>query len=125
MQISHLHDALQGIHKEVAANCQNERTKAQRLHNARTGVMPVMWKIGEYVLVRRNKLPKHKHSSEWIAPMRIVNSKSALVFAVENFLRTEKQTVHAQRLLRYQAQQSHDELSTELMEQAEYLNTSH
>lgn len=124
MGVAELHNALERIHKKVAGNCCEVRTKRRRLLNARTGIMHVNVNTGGYVLIRNNKAWKHKLRSEWIRHMRTVATKLDVLFVVEDILRAEKHTVQAQLLIPRLAQQSHDELSEELKEQAEYLHES-
>lgn len=72
--------------------------QSKRLHNARTNIMPVKLNNGSYVIICLNRARKYEHGSAWIGQMRIVNTKCERVFVVEDILRTEKLTEHAQRL---------------------------
>lgn len=96
----------------------------QRLDRARTSIVPVNMNIGDYVVIRPIKAGKDKLSSEWMGPMRVVGTMSAMVFVIESFLRAEKHTVLVQHLIHLVEHQLHVERFEELMEQAECLDTS-
>lgn len=103
--VCQLHKVLQRMHKEVAASSLRVWTNAQKLHNARIGVMPVNVQIGDFELIWPNKSRRQKLSSEWVGPMTIIDAKSDLVLVVESLFRSERQTAHVHLLMPYLAQQ--------------------
>lgn len=115
-----LHSALDYMHKEVAGRSEHRRTRAQKLHNARTGVTPVNFRVGDFVLVRSNQKRSHKLDSQWIGPKRVVEVMSDLVFRVEELNSTRTETAHAQRMLHYPPIADSTEVTRELCEQAEF-----
>lgn len=66
------------------------------LHDAHIWVLHVNWNFGDYVILRSSKSLRYRRSPEWIAPMRIIVSKSDVVFIVENLFRSEEKPVHVQ-----------------------------
>lgn len=75
-------------------------------------------------MIRPNKARKLELGSARIGPMRVVDTNTEMVFVVRDLLRTEKPTVHAQKLMLYPVGRSDEEPPNELTEQAEYLNAS-
>lgn len=121
-EVTRLHVALNEVHKTVSAGNTRRRTQAQKIHNARTNVTPITLHIDDYVMVRTDVQRKHKVQSIWRGPMRVIESKSDLVFKVEDIINAEQHTVHAQRIVSYPVTQQGAEASNELLEQAAHFD---
>lgn len=122
-EISKLPDlqiALQEMHRAVAEGNEKRRTQAQRSHNAKTRVTPVNFDVGDFVLIRSKKAKTHKLTSGWSGPMRILRALSDLVFVVESLDRNDSETVHAQRMIRYPAVNTEEEINDQLREYAAF-----
>lgn len=83
-KLASLHTALNEMHQAVAAGNKKRRTRAQKTHNVLTRVVPVNFTIGDYVMIRSTRGRQHKRTSRWISPMRIIATRSHLVYEVEN-----------------------------------------
>lgn len=99
-------------------------TSAQRLHNAKTGVAPVSFCIGYYVMVHPVRPGSHKLNVGWTVLLSGFDRLPDLVFVVENQRGMQRERVQAQRSLPYPALWSADKLSREVLEYANYLDNS-
>lgn len=111
------------MHKEVSNN-QKMWTKVQQVPNTKASVLPFNFHIGGYVLVR----PAFSHDQTlytgWIEPMRIIEAKSDLVFVVDDLQKSRPFNLRAHHLIHYPTQHLEQPVRKELLEQAEYLDSS-
>lgn len=96
-----LHKVLEVMHEEVPVNNQKKRTKSQQTHNTKTNVISSSFQIGDYIMMHPINAPHGKLNTGWIAPMRIADTMSDLVFVVENLYEARIFVVHAHRLTSY------------------------
>lgn len=113
-RLPQLQAALDDMHRDVARGNERRRSQAQIRQNARTRVTPVNFAIGDYVMTRAARGKRHKLTSNWLGPMRVVATRSDLVFDVENLSRTRTHTVHAQRMQPYPVKLTPEDLTQEL-----------
>lgn len=81
-QIDELQRALQDMHEKVSDNTRQVRTKAQHIQRAKTTVVPVNFHVGDYVTIHLTRPRHHKLNADWIEPMRILDTESALFLSV-------------------------------------------
>lgn len=92
------HVALDEVHKNVSAKNTRRRTQVQKIHSVRTNVTPITLDIDDYVLIRMHAKKNHKLKSTWRGQMRVIKSKSDLVFIVEKIASAQQHTMHAQKV---------------------------
>lgn len=85
------------MHKEVKENNSRMWTKLHLTNNARTNFLPFNDSVGEHVSAHHAIAHHPKLVTTWIGPMHIVDTKSHLVFVVEDLHRFKKLFGHAQR----------------------------
>lgn len=124
VRISHLHDALHEMHKEVVARNDRRRTKAQKVHNAHKSVVPINFHVGDYVLVATKCARSHKLDQKWKGQMKVVKALSDLVFQVQSLENVSTETVHAQRMTHYPALKADEEVTNELREHATFVGNA-
>lgn len=74
--------------------------------------------VGEYLMVRTPAKPKHELQSKWHGPMLPRQSKSNLVFVVEERVDARRLIVHAQSMLPYPGTKSTKQTYKDLKHQA-------
>lgn len=99
------------------------RARARQKHNAKTKVLPLNINIGDFVMVRVNAKRGHKLQTKWKGPMQVTETKSHLLFVVEDINRQYKMIAHAQRLIPYPVTSKQIQASKELQQQAIYYET--
>lgn len=109
--IGRAHEVLRQMYKEVCNNNNQRRSRAQQVHNDRTNVLPISIEIGDYVMIHTHAKRNHKLKSLWRGPMKVVDSKSSLSFAVEDITTRQCVTVHAQRMVSYPATRIGEQVS--------------
>lgn len=120
IDIGKLHESLEEMHKDVSKGNTQVRTRAQQIHNARTKVLPLNIYVGDFVMVRVSTKRGHKLETKWKGPMRVVETKSSLLFVVEDINSSHRITAHAQRLVPYPITPTTEQTSKELKQQATY-----
>lgn len=94
-----MHRTLEEMHKDVTNRSTKKREEAVKRHNKNTGVKPVNFSEGDYVLkglLRRQR--GRKPSLRWNGPYRVVEVKSDYIFVIEDLLSGEKEEAHGRRL---------------------------
>ena len=97
--INVLQDALQNMHKDVAERSTKKRQQAVDSHNRKTGVRPINFSEGDFVL--RGTLQRErarKPSLRWNGPFRVLECRSEYVFLIESLLDGKKSEVHGRWL---------------------------
>lgn len=120
-EVSILHTVLVETHKRAAQNNPQMRTNGQDIHNARTHVLLINSQAGNYPVIRSRKCKRHKLSSEWVSPLRIINMKSESVYVMEYLNRVRQEIVEMQRLIPYPVHSGSSKAPAELTLQSEYL----
>lgn len=101
MDIELLQNALDNMHKEVAATLDATRKKAIERHNAKTHVKTCILSVGDYVVVARFHGARTKMSANWVGPRRIVQTLSDYIYRVENLLTKTTEDIHISRIKHY------------------------
>jgi hypothetical protein len=99
LKIEQLHRAVDLMHKQVAGLTSKARETRVTSLNARTGVRPVNFDLGDYVLhgvLTREK--GRKTEVCWKGPMCVTACKSNFLFEVRHLLNGDKRVVHGTRL---------------------------
>jgi RNase H-like domain found in reverse transcriptase/Reverse transcriptase (RNA-dependent DNA polymerase)/Integrase zinc binding domain/Integrase core domain/Aspartyl protease len=99
LKIEQLQSAVDLMHKQVAGLTSKARETRVTLHNARTGVRPINFDVGDYVL--RGVLTREKGRKTdvcWKGPMCVTACKSDFLFEVRHLLNGDKRVVHGTRL---------------------------
>jgi hypothetical protein len=99
LQMVQLQTAVEKMHKLVHALTSKDRTTRVALHNAHTGVRPVNFAVGDYVL--RAVLTKERGRKTdicWKGPYVVLQAKSDYLFEVCHMLNGDKQVVRGTRL---------------------------
>lgn len=60
VSINTMHESLERMHEEVAANNRKRQTLAQRSHNAKTNILAVKCDVGSFVMIRTHAKGNHK-----------------------------------------------------------------
>ena len=98
-----LHGALDAMHKDVAERSNRKRQAAVASHNRKTGVRPINFDVGDFVLkglLQRER--GRKPSLHWNGPFRVVECRSNYIFLIEDLLLGKKEEVHGRRLKFFQ-----------------------
>lgn len=119
------HEALDEMHKDVVESSSKQRTRAQKIHNARTSVTPLNIAVGDYVMIRAHARKEHKLQTKWRGPMLVKETKSPLLFVVEDITNAQHLTVHAQRMVPYPVTKGNERASEELLEQASHYDLTY
>ena len=122
LNISDLQDSLERTHRDVSERIDKARTRARKVHNSRTNVAPINFRVGDFVLVSSsvNTMGTHKLMPKWKGPRRIVSCDSERVYKVENLITKKQEKVHARRMILYRADMDGVDVDSKLMEQAEF-----
>lgn len=97
--IRKLQDSLDQMHKSITANSDAKRKSAVDCHNRKTGVRPINFDVGDFVL--RGILQREvssKPSLKWKGPFRVTECRSEYIFQIEDLITGGKQDVHGRRL---------------------------
>lgn len=92
-----LHDGLSNMHRRCAESTDLRRKQAIKSHNAKTGVRPVNFATGDYVL-RGDAKRGQKLQLTWKGPYRVTKCLSEYLFEVDDLLTGERKVVHGRRL---------------------------
>lgn len=98
VKLEKIHKGLEEMHEEVSEGDQRRRTQAQKTHNARTSMLPIYIGISDYAMIGTHVKRSHKLQSIWCGPVKVISSKSNLVFAVEDIVIHYKLRLHAKRV---------------------------
>eukprot|EP00171_Calliarthron_tuberculosum_P004595 IDg4595t1 len=120
MRIDAVQDALDDMHRDVLGRVDARRKRSITDHNRRTGVQPVNFGRGDFVLVRRAVDRGHKLSYRWTGPRRVLTEVSPLVFEVEDLLTKRVERAHARRLMLYRADMDGVAVDQRLADMAEH-----
>lgn len=96
-----VHGTLKRMHKEVAGSNRKRRTLAKRYQNAKNNILSVNFEIGSFVMIRTHARRNHKVEPIWREAMRVVSSKTDLLFIVKDIASRKQQAAYAQRMLHY------------------------
>lgn len=99
VKIEQLHRAIDEMHKEVADASKKARESSVRSHNRKTGIQPVNFGVGDYVLkglLRRELGPKT--SLRWVGPFQVVDCHDNYIFRIQHLLSGKSEDVHGRRL---------------------------
>lgn len=119
LALERLLNALDGMHKEIKSASEKARETAIRSHNAKTGVKPINFDKGDYVL--RGLLTRErgrKPSLRWTGPYQVVDCKDSYVFQIQNLRKATMEFVHGRRLKFFR--NSSFEVTEELSEHLDY-----
>ncbi len=97
--VERLQRAFESMHKDVAERSSKKRQAAVDSHNRKTGVRPIHFTEGDFVL--RGLLQRErgrKPALRWKGPFRVTTCKSDYIFEVEDLITGRKQDVHGRRL---------------------------
>lgn len=115
----YLRRALVQMHMDIETRKQHERTQAPAKHSAKTNLLLINIKIGDYVIVRTNKKRLQRLQLLWRGPFRMTQARSHLLLEEENINDGSISGAHTQRLLPYPATRRGEQASTELKRQSE------
>lgn len=93
------HEAPDNVHRIVAIRKEQDKTRARQEHNAETQVLPLNMNIRDFVMVRVNSKTGHDIHTKLKRTVRVMETKSHLLFVVEDINRQHKMIVRAQRLV--------------------------
>lgn len=99
INIERLQKCLEEMHKDVARRAEKKRHAAVSAHNRKTGIRPVNFVVGDFVLrglFRRER--GRKPSLRWVGPYRVVAAKSEYIFVIQDLLSGEEVESHGRRL---------------------------
>lgn len=99
--IGNLQERLQENHKDVSNRNDRLPTQTQQVHNSRTKVIPLNINIGDFVTVRVGAKRIHKLENKWKGHIGVVETKSVLIFVIEDVNTSDRITAHAQCLVSY------------------------
>ena len=111
--------ALDSMHKDVAERSNRKRQAAVSSHNRKTGVRPINFDSGDFVL--RGLLQRErgrKPSLRWNGPFRVVECRSNYIFLIEDLLTGKREEVHGRRLKFFQNKSF--QVTEELKEHLQY-----
>ena len=120
MQIESVQNALDDMHRDVSDRVDARRRRAIADHNERTGVQPVNFARGDFVLVRRAVDHGHKLNYRWVGPRRVLAEISPLVFETEDMVTGQVERAHARRLLFYRPDLDGAKVDSRLLASAEH-----
>eukprot|EP00173_Palmaria_palmata_P004670 Plantae.Rhodophyta-Palmaria_palmata.ctg6820.p1 GENE.Plantae.Rhodophyta-Palmaria_palmata.ctg6820~~Plantae.Rhodophyta-Palmaria_palmata.ctg6820.p1 ORF type:complete len:184 (+),score=28.29 Plantae.Rhodophyta-Palmaria_palmata.ctg6820:45-596(+) len=106
-------------HKDVAERKSELRRRAVAAHNQKTGVRPVNFDAGDYVLkgiMERERVKKT--ALRWKGPYVVVRCLSEYIFVVKNLLSGAEEKVHGRRLKFFR--NSSFEVTEEVQENLDY-----
>lgn len=119
MELERLQEAFSEVHKDYATQSSRMRQKAIESHNNKTGVRPINFSTGDFVLKGViGRMSGSKTALKWHGPFRVVNCRDNYVFEVENLLTQKKELVHGRRLKFFR--NSDFEVSEEVKQHLEY-----
>lgn len=113
------------VHKDVAARNTSRRTHAQDVHNPRTNVMPLtinkktMWWYARTPKMITNSNP---YDAVQRSPMCVIETKSDLVFIVDDLTNRKRNTMDAQRVVTYSVTKNKTRVSDEFVEQVTHFD---
>lgn len=111
---------IQNMHVDIGERISVSRARKVAAHNKKTNIQKVNFVDGDFVLVRSATSPPHKLAFMWQGPRRIVETKSELVFIVEDIVSGKREVVHAARIILYRDDLRGKEVSDELRAAAEH-----
>ena len=120
VEIDKLHEALSGMHRTVKETISSTRRKQIEKHNNITQVTTESFQIGDFVLVRCPSKRGHKLRFHWRGPRRVVQTKSAWVYQVEDLTRGKREAVHVRRMILYRADMDGIEVDSALFKAAKH-----
>ena len=124
LEIEKLQNAVEEMHREVDDMVTAERERQVASHNLKTGIHPVSFQIGDFVLLRREKSGGHKLAFMWTGPKRVKECTSPLVYVVEDLVSGKQEEAHARRLVLYRAEMDGKDVDEVLLRAAEHNQTS-
>lgn len=95
IDVKRLHAVLDNTYNEVTNRNHAKRKHTQLLHNARTSLQLINSIIGDYIMVRAAKKGLHKVAIGLQEPMRIIETKSKVVFDLESMYGMQQRTANA------------------------------
>lgn len=101
--VSKLHASIKDMHRSVRESTSLRREQATASYNSRTGVRPVNFTTGDFVLKARATRGK-KLQLTWSGPYRVVKCRSEYLFEVEDMITKQRRTVHGRRLKKFGTQ---------------------
>ena len=101
MYVESLQQALDNMHRDVTERVTARRKRAIEDHNRHTGVQPVNFSRGDFVLLRRAVDSGQKLNYRWVGPRRVFSETSPLVFEIEDINSGDVEKAHARRLMLY------------------------
>lgn len=94
-----LHETLSKLHRQCEERSSKQRKNAVDAHNRRTGILPINFSQGDFVLrgfvrIRSNLNVRLK----WYGPFRVTISRYSYIFKVKDLLSGKKECLHCLRL---------------------------
>ena len=117
MRASELHADIDRMHRQVANSTTLRRNQATTSYNQRTGVRPVNFAKGDFVLKGRAKLGK-KLQLTWTGPFRVTECRSEYLFEVEDLVTKERTVAHGRRLKHFR--NADYEVTEDLLQHLDY-----
>ena len=124
LDIEKLQNAVEEMHREVDDMVTAERELQVASHNLKTGIHPVSFQIGDFVLLRRAKISGHKLAFMWTGPKRLKECKSPLVYVVEYLVSGKQEEANSRRLVLYRAEMDGKDVDESLLRAADHNQTS-
>lgn len=97
LKLEKLNSALNEMHRETAQSTGRRRKQAVRSHNQKTGIRPINFTVGDFVL-RGNTKKGKKLQLVWNGPFQVVECMSDYLFKIKDLVRGDLHTVHGRRL---------------------------
>lgn len=97
MQKETLHEHLTAMNHKVEQLASVRRSQSTAGHKHKTGVRPVNFTTGDYVLKTRTRRGR-KLELTWFGPFRVTECRSEYIFEVGDLVSKEKSFVHGRRL---------------------------
>lgn len=119
LNIDRIQTSLDNMHKSVQESSERARQAAISAHNMKTGVKPVNFDTGDYVLkglLKKDRGPKP--SLQWVGPFQVLECQDNNIFHVQHLLTGKIEHVHGRRLKFFQ--NSSFNITEEITEHLEY-----
>lgn len=99
----------------MADRYSKNRTKKSEKHNQRTNIVGANFEKGDFIHVGRAQEEGYKVYFKWLGPGRVKKVLSELSYEVESLVDRKQETVHAARLMPYQAHPEGTKVSVDLL----------
>ena len=113
------------MHKDVRERTSAVRKEQIERHNEKTNVRSVNFSIGDFVLARNGQSTSHKLATKWYGPLRVIESKSNLVYVVEDIVKKKLETIHASRMILYKENLDGADVDQRLLRTPEHYATTY